>query len=509
MTTSGLNRETSLQRLRDRPEPWDVLVIGGGATGVAVALDAATRGLSVALAEQSDFGKGTSSRSTKLVHGGVRYLRQGNLTLVRDALRERTRLRKNAPHVVHDMPFLVPCHNWWERFFYGVGLKVYDLLATGNSFGRSRGVSLDETLRIVPTLRREVACGGVIYHDGQFDDSRLLLDMALTAASHGACLTNYLPVTALHHGADGRLNGVDAIDQETSQSYRIHAKCIVNAAGPFCDIVRHLDDPSRKRLVAASQGVHLVLPRKFFPGETALMVPKTSDGRVIFIIPWHDHILVGTTDTPIDHATLEPQATAAEIDFLLTTAAIYLQESPTRGDILSIFTGIRPLVKGDPSARTASLSRDHVIRISESGLVTITGGKWTTVRKMAEDCVDQVIAKTHFDAPKSQTANLRLQTRVESPGDQESLHESYRLTQQEIQHAVQHEMARGVEDVLARRSRILFLNARVAIEVAPKVAQLIAEQLGRDNHWIDNQVSSFTTLAQRYLPSQEKVSRTV
>jgi len=264
--------------------------------------------------------------------------------------------------------------------------------------------------------------------------------------------------------------------------------------------VRHLDDPSSERLVAASQGVHLVLPRKFFPGETALMVPKTSDGRVIFIIPWHDHVLVGTTDTPIDHATLEPQATAAEIDFLLTTAAIYLQEPPTRRDILSVFTGIRPLVKGDPSARTASLSRDHVIRISESGLVTITGGKWTTVRKMAEDCVDQVIAKTHFAAPKSQTANLRLQTRVESPGDQESLHESYRLTQQEIQHAVQHEMARGVEDVLARRSRILFLNARAAIEVAPKVAHLIAQQLGRDNHWTDRQVSSFTTLAQRYLP---------
>lgn len=500
MTISGLNREVSLQRLRDRPEPWDVLVIGGGATGVAVALDAATRGLSVALAEQSDFGKGTSSRSTKLIHGGVRYLRQGNLTLVRDALRERTRLRKNAPHVVHDMQFLVPCHNWWERFFYGVGLKVYDLLATGNPFGRSRGVSLDETLRIVPTLRREVACGGVVYHDGQFDDTRLLLDMALTAAEHGACLTNYLAVTAMNHSDSGRVVGVDAIDQETGQSYRIHAKCIVNAAGPFCDAVRQLDAPSSPRMVAASQGVHLVLPKKFFPGETALMVPKTSDGRVIFIIPWHDHVLVGTTDTPVDRAMLEPQATAAEIDFLLATAAIYLQEAPTRDDILSLFTGIRPLVKGDPSARTASLSRDHVIRISESGLVTITGGKWTTVRKMAEDCVDQVLVVTHLGAPKSQTANLRLQTRIECPDAHESLHESYRLTQPDIQHAVQSEMARSVEDILARRSRILFLNARAAIEVAPQVAQLIAQQLGRDNHWIESQVSSFTALAQRYLP---------
>ena len=500
MKNTGLNRATSLQCLKDQQEPWDLLVIGGGATGVGVALDAATRGLRVALAEQSDFGKGTSSRSTKLVHGGVRYLKQGNITLVRDALRERTLLRHNAPHVVHDLQFLIPCHNLWERFFYGVGLKVYDLLATRNSFGRSHGVSLDESVRLVPTLRRDVARGGVVYHDGQFDDARLLLDMAITATDHGACLANYLAVTAMVHSDKGKLVAVDAIDQETNETYRIQAKCIVNAAGPFCDAVRHLDDPSSENLVAASQGVHVVLPRRFLPGDIALIVPKTSDGRVIFIIPWHDHVLVGTTDTPIDQATLEPQATPEEIDFLLETAAIYLNEAPSRDDVLSVFTGIRPLVKGDPSARTASLSRDHVIRVSQSGLVTITGGKWTTVRKMAEDCVDRVIAEAHFKAPKSQTADLKLSSRAEHDTTHESLYDSIQLTKQGVEHAVQYEMARSVEDVLARRSRMLFLNARAAIEVAPKVAQLMAQQLGRDNVWIDNQVASFNALAQKYLP---------
>jgi glycerol-3-phosphate dehydrogenase len=500
MTTLGMNRETSLQRLKDRRVPWDLVVIGGGATGVSVALDAATRGLSVALAEQSDFGKGTSSRSTKLVHGGVRYLRQGNITLVRDALRERTLLRKNAPQVVHDLQFLVPCHNLWERFFYGVGMKVYDVLATRNSFGRSRGVSLDESVRLVPALRREIARGGVVYHDGQFDDARLLIDMAITASDHGAYLANYLAVTAMHHNDDGRLVGVTAIDRETNEAYRLDARCVVNAAGPFCDAVRHLDDPSSETMVAASQGVHLVLPKKFFPGETALMVPKTSDGRVIFIIPWHDHVLVGTTDTPVDQATLEPRATPDEIDFLLKMAAIYLNETPALGDVLSVFTGIRPLVKGDPSARTASLSRDHVIRVSESGLVTITGGKWTTVRKMAEDCVDRVMVEARLDASKSKTADLKLRSRLKDEEADNSLHESFRMTKCDVEYAVQHEMARTVEDFLARRSRVLFLDARAAIEVAPKVAQLMAQHLGHDNLWIDSQIASFNTLAQSYLP---------
>lgn len=500
MSNPGLNRASSLQRLKTQSEPWDLLVIGGGATGVGVALDAATRGLSVALAEQADFGKGTSSRSTKLVHGGVRYLKQGNITLVRDALRERTRLRNNAPHVVHDLPFLIPCHNLWERFFYGVGLKIYDFLATRNSFGRSHGVSLEESCRLVPALRRDVARGGVVYHDGQFDDTRLLLDMARTASDHGACLANYLPVTGLSHDVDGKLTGVEATDQETHEKLSIPAKCVINAAGPFCDAVRQLDDPASQDLVAASQGVHLVLPRRFFPGETALIVPKTSDGRVIFIIPWHDHILVGTTDTPIDRATLEPHATPAEIDFLLETAALYLNEAPARDDVLSVFTGIRPLVKGDPSARTASLSRDHLIRVAESGLVTITGGKWTTVRKMSEDCVDRAIASAGLSSMRSQTADLKLCSPPEHDQALESLHGSFRLTQQEVEYAVEHEMARGVEDVLARRSRMLFLNAGAAIEVAPRVAQLLAQQLGRDQAWIDNQVDSFRELAETYLP---------
>ena len=297
MNTGGMSREASIGRLRDPAEPWDMLIVGGGATGIGIALDAAARNLNVLLLEQSDFGKGTSSRSTKLVHGGVRYLRQGNITLVRDALRERTCLRNNAPHLVHDMPFLIPCRSLWQRFFYGVGLKVYDFLAVRNSFGRSHGVSAEVATSVVPALRREGLRGGVIYHDGQFDDARLLLNMARTAHDHGACLLNYTMVTELIKRADGKVEGVKAIDQETEASFEIDARCVINAAGPFCDAVRQMDDADCETMIAPSQGVHLVLPRSYFPGDTAMIVPKTSDGRVIFIIPWHDHVIIGTTDT--------------------------------------------------------------------------------------------------------------------------------------------------------------------------------------------------------------------
>ncbi len=500
MSELGLDRDHSLLRLRERAEPWDILVIGGGASGVGIALDAASRGLDVILVEQSDFGKGTSSRSTKLVHGGVRYLRQGNITLVRDALRERTLLRINAPHVVHDLPFLIPCHSTWERFFYGVGLKIYDFLATRNSFGRSRGVSLAESIRLVPSLRHDAIRGGVIYHDGQFDDTRLLIDMAITASDHGACLLNHFGVTGLIAGDDGKLVGAQATDRETNETHRISAKCIVNATGPFCDSIRKLDDVKCADLVAASQGVHLVLSSRFLPSETAIIVPKTSDGRVIFVIPWLSHTLIGTTDTPIDAVTLEPAAMANEIDFLLETAARYLKESPTRDDVMSVFTGIRPLVKGDPSARTASLSRDHVVKVSPSGLVTITGGKWTTVRKMAEDCVDRAISVANLPNTPCKTQELAIRNHSQfndagtAPLDGSSVTESF------IEFAVKHQMARTVEDVLARRSRLLFLNAKEAIAIAPLVARSMARTLNRDETWIASQVTSFNATAKHYLP---------
>lgn len=519
----GLNRAESIERIRHRTDPWDIVIIGGGATGIGVALDAASRGLRTVLVEQSDFGKGTSSRSTKLVHGGVRYLEQGNITLVRDALRERTLLRNNAPHLVHDMPFLIPCRSWWQRFYYGVGVKVYDFLAVRNSFGRSHGVSKDRAVERIPTLRQDDLRGGVIYHDGQFDDTRLLMNMARSARDHGACLANYMTATELNKDAQGKITGVVVKDGETVEEFDLRGHCVINAAGPFCDSIRALDNPNQDPMIAPSQGVHVVLPRSFFPGDTAMIVPKTSDGRVIFLIPWHDHVIVGTTDTAIPEATLEPDAQAQEIEFLLKTSGEYLNQQPTIEDVLSVFTGIRPLVKGDKSARTASLSRDHVIRIDESGLITITGGKWTTVRKMAEDCVDRACKVKRLQCSPCVTKGLKLHgyTTSHADGDRafygsdlaavealetefpklaEPLSSALSIRGSDVVWATREEMARTVEDVLARRTRSLFLNSVATVEIAPQVAQLMADELQEDEAWCAEQVENFNSVATSYLP---------
>lgn len=519
-----LNRDVQLARIRDRTQPWDLVVIGGGATGAAIALDASTRGMDVVLLDKSDFGKGTSSRSTKLVHGGVRYLRQGNITLVRDALKERTILRTVAPHLVHDMPFLIPCRNLWQRFFYGSGLKLYDALAPKNPFGRSRQVSATEAKQIIPTLSDKRNSGGVLYHDGQFDDSRLLINMVQTAAHHGACVVNYCSTEGFLRNNQSQLRGVIAVDQETLETHHVEAKCVINAAGPFGDEVRRMDDPECEQILMPSQGVHLVLPNEFLPGETALIVPKTSDGRVIFIIPWHGRAIVGTTDTPIPKSTLEPEPTTAEIAFLLETLTGYLSRSVTLDDVLSVFTGIRPLVKGDKSARTASLSRDHVIRESDSGLVTITGGKWTTVRKMAEDCVDHVIsshglAETQpcrtetlpihgaVDQPLDDERNYYgsdlsriLEMEQSDPGSAARLSPSLPIRKSDIIWAVREEMARSLDDVLSRRSRCLLLNANATVGAATRVAEIMAIELNRDEAWQREQLMKFQSIAQHYLP---------
>lgn len=522
-SSRGLDRHESIERIRHRTDPWDLVVIGGGATGIGVALDAAARGLHVALVEQSDFGKGTSSRSTKLVHGGVRYLEQGNITLVRDALRERTMLRNNAPHLVHDMPFLIPCRSWWQRFYYSVGLKVYDFLAVRNSFGRSRGVSKKIAVKTVPTLRQDHLSGAVIYHDGQFDDTRLLLNMARTARDQGACLVNYMAATSLLKDERGKVCGVIARDGESVEEFDLRARCVVNAGGPFCDSVRAMDQPNCESMITLSQGVHIVLPRSFFPGDTAMIVPKTSDGRVIFVIPWHDHVIVGTTDTAIPESTLEPTPQSDEIDFLLKTTGEYLNQQPALTDVLSVFTGIRPLVKGDKSARTASLSRDHVIRIADSGLVTITGGKWTTVRKMAEDCVDRACKSVGIRPDPCATKDLKLhgfttnqvddgrafygsdlpaiqKIENEFPSLGKPLDSSLSIRGSDVVWAAQQEMARTVEDVLARRTRSLFLNAPAALRVAPKVAELLAQELDEDDSWIADQLENLNLIASAYLP---------
>ena len=348
-----MNREESLQRIRDRKSAWDLVVIGGGATGVAIALDAASRGLEVLLVERSDFGKGTSSRSTKLIHGGVRYLEQGNLTLVRDALLERTRLRNNAPLLVHDLPFFIPCASRWQRMYFWAGLKLYDFLAGRSGFGAARVVSATQAAEQVPTIRAAVHRGGVIYHDGQFDDCRLLIHMARTAAVHGGCLVNYVAATGFEKDAQGQICGVKLVDAETAEVFSTPARGVINAGGPFSDAILQLDDPQSEPKLAASQGVHVVLPREFFPGQTALIVPRTSDGRVLFMIPWLNHVVVGTTDTPIPAAVVEPMPQRQEIDFLLQTAAEYLTRAPRPEDVTSVFTGVRPLGKKDRIARTA------------------------------------------------------------------------------------------------------------------------------------------------------------
>jgi glycerol-3-phosphate dehydrogenase len=521
-----MNRDAFLQQIRDRSEPWDLAVVGGGATGMGIVVDAAARGYQVVLLEQSDFGKGTSSRSTKLVHGGVRYLQQGNLALVIEALKERGLLLQNAPHLVHDLPFVVPNYQWWEAPFYGLGLKVYDLLAGKYGFGQSVLLSREEVLQRIPTLERDGLRGGVLYHDGQFDDSRLLINLAQTAVEQGACLLNYARVTGLAKDVGGLIHGLDVRDGESGATLALRARCVINATGPFCDELRRLDDPGVEPMIAPSQGVHLVLERSFLPGDTAIMVPHTRDGRVMFAIPWHGHAVVGTTDTPISEVSLEPRPLAGELEFLLETAGGYLAKRPTRSDILSVFTGIRPLVKSGHNANTAALSRDHTISISKSGLLTIAGGKWTTYRKMAENCVDHTIVLGQLEERPCRTRDLPIHGCAREPGRggalagygsdaaaiQELMDRMPELARRldpalpivgaQVVWAARREMARTVEDVLARRTRAACLNARAAMAMAPAVGKLLARELARDESWVRQQVLEFQQLAaDSYLPA--------
>jgi len=488
MNNPSLNRDASLQRIAGRKEPWDIAVIGGGSTGMGIAVDAASRGYDVVLLERHDFGKGTSSRSTKLVHGGVRYLQQGNISLVMEALKERGLLLRNAPHLVHDLEFVVPNYMWWEAPFYGIGMKVYDLLAGKYGFGPSQILSREQVLERIPTLSQEGLRGGVKYHDGQFDDARLLIDLAGTAALYRACLVNYARVVSLEKDSEGFLHGLTFRDEETGVTGALRAKCVINATGPFCDELRRIDAPESKPIISPSQGVHIVLPREFLPGDTAIMVPHTRDGRVMFAIPWHGHALVGTTDTPIPEATFEPDATNEEIDLIFETASNYLAKRPTRADVRSVFTGIRPLVKVSEVSGTAALSREHTIEISSSGLLSIAGGKWTTYRKMAEDAVDHATMLGGLIERPCVTSDLR----IHDPGNHED----------DTAWLARHEMARTVEDVLARRTRLLFLDTRAALAKAPEVARELAQELGRDEAWQESQLNAFRDTANHFrLPS--------
>lgn len=495
---STMKRNEILDRIRKRSEPWDIIVIGGGATGVGCAVDASSRGYDVLLLEQHDFGKGTSSRSTKLVHGGVRYLAQGNLSLVREALKERGILLRNAPHVVHRQAFIVPCYSQWQKFYYGTGLKIYDLLSGKYSFGRSRILSNAETLELLPTIKTNGLSGGVLYYDGQFDDMRLLIDLGTTAHDHGAAVLNYAKVTCLVKNANGKVKGVEFEDVANGEVFSVSAKVVVNATGAFCDAVRQMSDNTSKPLVTLSQGIHLVFDRNFLPCDNAIIIPKTSDGRVLFCIPWHGHTLVGTTDTQIDKADLEPEALESEISFVLDTTARYLAKKPTREDILSVFVGIRPLVKSGAAKNTASLSRGHTIEIDGSGLLTITGGKWTTYRRMAEDAVDQAARLAGLELRHSITETFPIAGANPDAAIGDALHPDLPYTREDVLRAVRDEMPQTVEDVLARRTRALFLNAKAAVEMAPKVAEIMAELLDKDESWVTKQVENFNQIAKSY-----------
>ncbi len=516
-----MKRAELLQQLMDEPL-WDMIVIGGGATGLGTAVDAASRGYRTLLLEQGDFAQGTSSRSTKLIHGGVRYLQQGNLSLVLEALRERGLLIRNAPHLVHNLSFVVPLYDWWEGPFYGIGLKLYDVLAGKLGLGPSCLLTREETLRHIPTVEAQGLKGGVIYHDGQFDDSRLAISLALTLADLGGVALNYLPVTAISR-ENGLVTGVEARESETGRLFTIRGKVVINAAGPFIDAVRRLIDPDVRELITPSQGVHLVLDGSFLPGDSAIMVPHTDDGRVLFAVPWHGRVIVGTTDTPVTAATIEPRPLPEEIDFLLSHAARYLTRHPERKDVLSVFAGIRPLVRADAGSDTASLSRDHTLLVESSGLVTIAGGKWTTYRKMGEDTVTAAAQVAGLEDRQSVSGSLQIhgwqegvaaddplqvygsdgaklmQLFIENPAWREPLHRLLPYSEGEVVWGVRIEGARTVADILARRTRALLLDARASIAAAPRVAQLMAQELGQDRAWQEAQVAAFAELAKGYL----------
>lgn len=526
-----MKRQEMLSRVTEREEPWDMIVIGGGATGSGIAVDAASRGYNVLLVEQSDFGKGTSSRSTKLVHGGVRYLQQGNVSLVMEALKERGILREIAPHLVSDLRFVVPSYDWWQAPFYGVGLKVYDLLARRYSFGTSRTLSKEETLEAIPALETEGLRGGVVYHDGQFDDARLLINLVQTAARQGATVLNYVRVEELSKDGEGIVDGVRLHDLESGEKMWARGRSVVNATGPFADSVRRMDDPDVEPVIVPSQGSHVVLDSSFLRGDTAIMVPHTSDDRVMFAIPWHGHTVVGTTDVALDTEDaldglpLDPVASDGEIDFILETAVRYLVQDPTRDDVLSTFAGIRPLARSAEASNTAELSRDHTIMISPAGLVTVAGGKWTTYRHMAEDCVNQAALLAGLDEKPCVTRHLNVHGYhnhaakfgnlafygSDAPGVESlveadrslgrKLHADLPMIAAQVVWAARFEMARSVDDVLSRRTRALFLNARAAAAMAPEVARLLAVELRRDEAWESSQVATFGELAATYLPA--------
>lgn len=518
-----MNRDLLLDRLSSDLS-FDILIIGGGATGLGAAVDAASRGYKTLLLEQHDFAKGTSSRSTKLVHGGVRYLQQGNIKLVMEALKERGILKKNAAHLVKNQSFIVPNYKWWEGPFYGLGLKVYDWMSGSLGLGASQWLSTEEVLSLAPTLDPDGLRGGVIYHDGQFDDARLAINLAQTAVAQDAVVLNYVKVTGLLK-SNGKIAGVICSDQLSDRSWEVKARVVVNATGVFSDAIQQMDDSQKPVSISPSQGIHVVLNKEFLPGDAAIMIPHTDDGRVLFAVPWHQKIIVGTTDTSVSHILEEPVALKDELDFIMHHAARYLTKDPTTSDIKSIFAGLRPLVKSS-AKKTAEISRDHSIIVSDSGLISIVGGKWTTYRKMSEDVINTAAIQAALPYRECVTEQLSihgsqptmdfnsdtyylgtdqslLQALIEEDRQlAEKIHPALPYTWAAIVLAIREEMCMTLEDALSRRTRSLLLDARAAISCAEPVARLMAKEMGRDAEWISKQLISFNQMARHYLPDQ-------
>lgn len=505
---------------------WDVIIIGGGATGLGAALESVTRGYKTLLLEQYDYTIGTSSRSTKLVHGGVRYLAQGDIRLVLEALKERGLLLKNAPHLVTNMSFLIPSYTWWYKPFYTIGLTIYDLLSGKYRIGRSVPYSKEKTLKKIPTLVEMKLRGGISYHDGQFDDARLGINLMQSVIENGGVALNYFKVENLLK-ENNKICGVLAKDIETGKSYKINGKVVLNATGVFVDDLIQKDNLKANKMVKPSQGVHLVIDKKFLQSDYALMIPKTKDGRVLFAVPWYDKVIIGTTDVPKEDAIIEPRATKEEIDFILETAGRYLKTKPTRADVKSIFAGLRPLAapKKGVNGKTKEISRKHKIITSNSGLVSIIGGKWTTYREMGEDAIDKLVEVAMLKTKESITENFKIHGFKKNVDFNDSLcfygsdidkikeliseksqladwiSKDLRIIKAQVIWAVRHEYARKVEDVLARRTRALFLDAKESIRIAPKVARLMAEELEYDKNWQNEQVQDYIKLANGYLIS--------
>lgn len=502
---------------------WDLLIIGGGATGLGIAVDAASRGFKTLLVEQDDFAKGTSSRSTKLVHGGVRYLGQGNISLVKEALKERGLLLKNAPHLTKNESIIIPCYSWLKVFFYATGLKFYDWLSGGLTLGKSKVISKKELISRLPTLEKKSLKSGVLYHDGTFDDARLALNLAQTCVENGGVALNYFKVVSLIKSGDDKIRGANVLDKESGELYEIKSKVVVNATGVFVDDIIKMDNARSKSLIRPSQGIHLVLDSSFLQSMDSIMIPHTDDGRVLFAIPWYDKVLIGTTDTPLNNHSPEPRALESEIEFVLNTAGKYLSKKPAKKDVLSVFAGLRPLAAtADNNKKTKEISRSHKVIISESGLVSVIGGKWTTYRKMAEDTLSAIMKRKMLPAKKCITADLKIHgyTPVNTTGalsfygadknKLEALIDSNQLYAEplnketgilagQVVWAVRNEMARTVEDVLARRTRLLFTDAGLAFKVAPKVAEIMMHELNRDEVWKQNQTRGFIELAKGYI----------